>query len=381
MSFILDGWNEVSLGSLADSGVLSMRSGYAHGGHSDSSTAGVPHLRPFNVTEEGLVSLARVKYVPPPPEDSPQWLRRGDVLFNNTNSEELTGKTALFDRDVRCTASNHMTVIRVHKARDIDPAWLAYFLQHLWHQGAFRRLLRRYVAQATVALGRLKDLEIPLLDRSEQRAIAHVLRTVQRAKEQTDQVIAATRSVISSLIDQVFGTQGLGSNLDPDPPALGFRSIAARTGLRKLADLCHPLEYGLTATATEDPIGPRFLRISDIQGGVVRWEAVPYCHCSAQERERYKLSSGDLLIARIGATTGKSYLVSGAPGECVFASYLIRVRPLSQLDPTFLSYFTQSRLYWSQIDAAKGGRLKTGVNAPVLRSLRIPVPPMRDQQA
>jgi type I restriction enzyme S subunit len=81
---------------------------------------------------------------------------------------------------------------------------------------------------------------------------------------------------------------------------------------------------------------------------------------------------GDLVVARIGATTGKAWLVRQPP-EAVFASYLIRIRPRPGVDARFLAAFFDSDDYRAQINASKGGRLKGGVNIENLNSLLVPV--------
>src|ERR1035437_6332158 len=87
------------------------------------------------------------------------------------------------------------------------------------------------------------------------------------------------------------------------------------------------VNYGYTESATLKKIGPKFLRITDLQNGSVSWDEVPYCVCSKDDLRKYLLRSGDIVFARTGATTGKSYQVIDPP-EAVFASYLIRLRIL-----------------------------------------------------
>jgi type I restriction enzyme S subunit len=66
---------------------------------------------------------------------------------------------------------------------------------------------------------------------------------------------------------------------------------------------------------------------------------VPYCSIEAGYLPKYKLADGDIVFARTGATTGKSYLVADPP-EAVFASYLIRVQlGGTDLLPEFLNLF------------------------------------------
>ena len=146
-----------------------------------------------------------------------------------------------------------------------------------------------------------------------------------------------------------------------------------------LGDKCYKPQYGLTASATSNKAGPKFLRITDITEGGVNWDSVPYCVCSEDLIETYRLKHDDILFARIGATTGKSFIVKNPP-HAVFASYLIRIRPKDEVWPDFLYYFFRSEAYWKQVDANKGNNLKGGVNGSILSQLLIPVPPMPEQK-
>jgi len=148
----------------------------------------------------------------------------------------------------------------------------------------------------------------------------------------------------------------------------------------KLKDLADRVDYGLTASAEADSDGPKFLRITDIQEGTVDWASVPSCLCSEMDRVKYALAPGDIVFARTGATTGKSYLIDACPNGTVFGSYLIRVRPTCVVDPRFLARFFQTSYYWQQIKRSSSGSAQAGVNASKLRALGIPVPPLPEQR-
>ena len=148
----------------------------------------------------------------------------------------------------------------------------------------------------------------------------------------------------------------------------------------RLGDYIFRPEYGYTASATHDSIGAKFLRITDIQDSGVNWRDVPYCKCDEDTKKKYLLVPGDIVIARIGATTGKAFLVDECP-ESIFASYLIRVKTKSPLLSPFLSTYFRTEDYWRQIRQNKGGRLKGGVNIPILQTLKIPLPPLPEQRA
>jgi type I restriction enzyme S subunit len=140
------------------------------------------------------------------------------------------------------------------------------------------------------------------------------------------------------------------------------------------------INYGFTESASSEPVGPRFLRITDIQDDQVRWELVPYCKIEPVDLPKYRLASGDIVFARTGATTGKSFLLDEPP-EAVFASYLIRLRLLDKrLLPEFVALFFQTDGYWKSIKDGSSGSAQGGFNATKLAALSIPIPPLSEQR-
>ena len=138
------------------------------------------------------------------------------------------------------------------------------------------------------------------------------------------------------------------------------------------------ISYGYTESAFREIIGPKFLRITDIQDGSVDWESVPYCRIDDATYEKQRLNDGDIVFARTG-TVGKSFLVRNPP-EAVCASYLIRVQAdCSKVIPGFLYLNFQTRNYWKQIHAGKSGSVQGGFNASKLGKLAISLPSIEKQ--
>ncbi|MDN5271899.1 restriction endonuclease subunit S [Chloroflexus sp. MS-CIW-1] len=149
----------------------------------------------------------------------------------------------------------------------------------------------------------------------------------------------------------------------------------------RLGEVVEKPQYGFTAAAQRDPVGPKMLRITDIQDGNVNWNAVPYCECGNDDIPKYLLEAGDILFARTGSV-GKAFLVSSVPEPSIFASYLIRVRvDRTRLDPQFAFLFMQSAAYWSQIASQTHGAVQPNINATQLKSLLLPLPPLPEQRA
>ena len=147
-----------------------------------------------------------------------------------------------------------------------------------------------------------------------------------------------------------------------------------------VGDIAERIDYGITASAMADPVGPKMLRITDIQDGAVNWSSVPYCSRTTKGVETRQLAAGDIVFARTG-TVGKSFLIRERPEGAVFASYLIRLRLCHEVaDSRYVSHFFRSPGYWQQIASASDGGVQKGVNATKLRNLLVPLPPIEDQR-
>jgi type I restriction enzyme, S subunit len=137
----------------------------------------------------------------------------------------------------------------------------------------------------------------------------------------------------------------------------------------RLENLIAGTQYGYNASALQSGKN-KFLRISDITDGKVNWDTVPFCDCS--DENTYLLDKNDLLIARTGGTTGKSFIIDNPPEKAIFAGYLIRIRANQENNPEFLNLFLNSYVYWSQVVSLNKGEFRPSVNATKLKDLIVP---------
>ena len=133
----------------------------------------------------------------------------------------------------------------------------------------------------------------------------------------------------------------------------------------KLKDLVST-QYGFTESASTEKIGPKFLRITDIVDSQIDWNSVPYCKIPQKELNKYLLKCGDIVVARTGATVGFAKRIHKNSPECVFASYLVRLKPLNDLFNIYLGLTVDSQNYRDYIQTVASGSAQPGTNANVM---------------
>jgi type I restriction enzyme S subunit len=158
-------WEKRTIESIASSivpGFACSRSHQVEGGH--------VHLRTHNISTLGTLNFdLLVRIVPKMVDPQRASIRSGDILFNNTNSQELVGETCLVDRDYEYGFSNHITRIRLKD--EIFPGFVAFYLTLLRNSGHFARLCTRWINQAAINTDTLKEQIIYLPSLREQRRI------------------------------------------------------------------------------------------------------------------------------------------------------------------------------------------------------------------
>ncbi len=122
-----------------------------------------------------------------------------------------------------------------------------------------------------------------------------------------------------------------------------------------LADTCNAIDYGLTASASNSPLGPKFLRITDIVSGQLNWNTVPHVETDDETLEKYQLCNGDIVIARTGASTGASAYINDPP-DSVFASYLVRLKAKPEFDSRFIGYYLKSTAFGNYMSGVLGDK-------------------------
>ena len=212
--------------------------------------------------------------------------------------------------------------------------------------------LMKGAANVSMKVEDLADFQIPLPPLEVQKEIVAEIEGYQK-------VINGARAVLDNYRPHI--------PIHPDWPMV------------ELGELCKP-EYGFTERATESG-DARFIRITDItEDGTLRKEDPKFITLTDEARASL-LAKGDILVARTGATYGKTMLFE-EDYPAVFASFLIRLRfPEDRVHPLYYWVFAQSDLYWNQARTLMNGGGQPQFNGNALKQVKGPLPPLATQQA
>jgi len=154
---------------------------------------GVIHLRMNNISTNFELNFDLLRTVDATKEQLKKYtLEQGDIIFNNTNSSKLVGKSVIFDSSRVCLYSNHLTRLRV-KRDIILPHWLLFYLRARWLNGDFERMCNKWINQAAVNQHKIISLEIPVPSLESQKKIveslSNISATIEKIRGMTESII------------------------------------------------------------------------------------------------------------------------------------------------------------------------------------------------
>ncbi len=271
------------------------------------------------------------------------------IFRSNTVLVAMYGATAGEVGILRFDACTKQAICGITPDNRLLPDFLYLFLK------ASKQLLIRLAgggAQPNISQKIIRKIRIPLPPLEVQQEIVAEIEGYQK-------VIDGARAVVENYRPRIA--------VDPAWPVV------------ELGGITKP-QYGFTASA-EDAGNARFIRITDIaDDGALRPDGAKFITLTDKSRELL-LTKGDILVARTGATYGKTMLFD-EEYPAVFASYLIRLRfPPGRIHPGYYWAFTQSDAYWHQAKTLATGGGQPQFNGNALGQVKIPVPPLATQQA
>ena len=163
-----------------------------------------PYLRMNNISNNGELDLENIKSIDIPDSELEKCLvRRGDILFNRTNSAELVGKSCMFKLNEPMVIAGY--IIRVRVKPCILPEYLAAFL----NQRPIRKLLssmaKGAVNQANINAKELQSVLLPIPPLSIQTAFVEHIERIDKSKFAIRKSLDELNRLYRSLLQQYFG--------------------------------------------------------------------------------------------------------------------------------------------------------------------------------
>lgn len=170
---------------------------------SENKEQGLPVLR-MNNLQGGKLDLMNLKYYQGKKGELDSFiLKKGDVLFNRTNSFELVGKVSLFDDDGIYSFASYLIRIRVDKSK-LDPRFLNFYLNSSIGLSKVRKYRTPGVSQSNINAKNLKKIPVPLPDLEFQSSLMDQIEMFQVSEKSLNSKIKLSKKLQKSLINQVF---------------------------------------------------------------------------------------------------------------------------------------------------------------------------------
>ncbi len=163
------------------------------------------YLRMNNITENGKLNIQNLKHIDIPEKDLEKYVvRKGDVLFNRTNSIELVGKTCIYELDFDMVIAGYIIRIRTNN-NILNPRYLSEFLNFPSTKKFLRNIAKGAVNQANINAKELQDISIPLAPLSLQNEFADFVAQVDKSQLAIQKSLDELETLKKSLMQEYFG--------------------------------------------------------------------------------------------------------------------------------------------------------------------------------
>jgi len=163
---------------------------------------GIIQIRPTNIDNEGMLKYDKNVFVPDLVNKT--FLQIDDILFNNTNSQELVGKTAILKENRKLFFSNHITRIKVDRTKAV-PEYLWIILNTYQRKNIFYSICTNWNNQSGIGIELLKSLKIPLPPIETQQQIVDLYNRAVEEKQDKEQKAAALLAGIDNYLMKELG--------------------------------------------------------------------------------------------------------------------------------------------------------------------------------
>jgi len=364
IELVPEDWEVVRLGEILDL----IRNGLVL--KQNKNTKGIPVTRIETIWEE-KIDPKKVGYIDEISEReiSEYKLREGDILFSHINSLNHIGKTAMYKGEPPLLLHGMNLLLLRPKKDCVEPLFLLYKLKHLRLKGLFKNMSKKAVNQASInqtELGRVKVILPPL---PEQKKIAEILSTVDKAIEKVDQAIEKTERLKKGLMQELL-TKGIGHTEFKDTE---IGRIPKDWEVVRLRDVCNQRKEVTIPCGRGES---KYVGLEHINSGELTLHT--YGLDTEVKSSKFKFYEGDILYGKLRPYLDKAVLVN-FKGIC--STDLLVLTPIkSKTLAEFLIWIVHSNKFkWHAISTTSGtNHPRTSWKA--MSKFRFGLPPLPEQK-
>lgn len=162
-----------------------------------------PYIRMNNITYNGYMDYSNLKFINIPESDKDKYLvRKGDVIFNRTNSKELVGKTGIISDNEEKIIAGYL--IRMRTNLLANPYYIWRHLNSAWAKSRLQNMCKSIVGMANINAQELQNIEILKAPVALQNQFAERVQAIEEQKSQAQASLEKAEDLFNSLLQRAF---------------------------------------------------------------------------------------------------------------------------------------------------------------------------------
>lgn len=375
-------WNSIKLGEESPPALLAMRNGLTTKQDQDKGDYKVSRIETIG---GGWIDETRVRFASDVREKDVENYRiqKGDILFSHINSDPHLGKTGFAERNYE-DLLHGMNLLLIRANPDVfEAAFLNRVFQYYRNIGVFISICSRSVNQSSINQAKLKAVEVPLPPLPEQKKIAHILSTVQRAIEAQERIIQTTTELKKALMHKLF-TEGLRhepqkqTEIGPVPESWEVVEIGDVINL--FAGYAFKSDEGISESNTQ------LLRMGNLYQNTLDLNRSPifYPDSFAAAHKRFVLKEDDLVMSLTGTSGKEDYgftvRIPKTDKTLLLNQRVTRIDVTARrLQKDFAHHFLLSRKFLDHLYPTAKGMKQANLSTNAMKKLKVVLPGEAEQ--
>jgi len=358
---------------------------------------GIIQIRPTNIAENDQLIFDKNIYVNPKFLDTRKedLLTKEEILFNNTNSQDLVGKTAFFNLDGKFFCSNHITRIKANK-RVLLPKYLWIVLNLYQKKKVFFSICTNWNNQSGVNSSLLNSVKIPVPEIDIQGKIVQLMENAYSQKQRKE---AESNRLLDSINDYVLGKLGIKlpelkdkmvhivnsdeieGRIDPlyyKPEFIELKNQLRSVNSVLFGSLIDIITKGETPLWRGDPYekeGIPFLKVQNISINGIKGKLTYISEYVHKRMKRSQLNGGELLYTMAGSI-GIATILPEDFGRANINQAISKIVVKEKVNKNYLIAILNSSICLKQTQRMLTTSAQPNINFEQIKSIKIPLPPL-----